>query len=44
MCTTYCWKILEQMEKGISPESTSKKDMEKEGKKTSSWLYRFAER
>ena len=44
MCTTYCWKILEQMEKGISAESTSKTDMEKEGKKTSSWLYRFAER
>ena len=36
--------LLEQMEKGISPESTSKTDMEKEGKKTSSWLYRFAER
>ena len=29
-CTTYCWRILKQMDKGISLESTSKVDMEKE--------------
>ena len=29
-CTTYCRRILKQMDKGISLESTSKVDMEKE--------------
>ena len=32
-CTAYCRRILEQMEKGISPESSSKADMEKENSK-----------
>ena len=32
-CTTYCWRILEQMEEGISPETKSKKNMEKEDTK-----------
>ena len=35
--STYCRRILEQMEKGISPESTNKADMEKEDSKLSSW-------
>ena len=29
-CAIYCWGILEQMKKGISPESTSKTKTEKE--------------
>ena len=42
--TTYCRRILEQMEKGISPESASKVDMEKEDTKLCSWRYCFAEK
>ena len=42
--TTDCRKILEQMEKGISPESITKADMEKGDSKLCSWWYCFAER
>ena len=37
MCKTYCQRILEHMTKRITPESTSKADMEKDDMKPCIW-------